>query len=94
MVRPTAVVELNYDWLKLFYPNPGLRSRSPRLGNRKVRSIATAFYTNQGLGDRDWKRSRPNQMAATVCASGQRQFAELFLIKLIKWTVKLALKLV
>ena len=58
----------------------------------KVQSIATAFYPNPGLGDRDWERSRPNQMAATVCASGQRRFAELFLIKLIKWTVRLVLK--
>ena len=36
------------------------------LGNRKVQSIATAFYPNPGLDDRDWERSRPNQMAATV----------------------------
>ena len=67
---------------ELFYPNPGLRSRSPRLGNRKVQSKATAFYPNPG--DRDWERSRPNQMAATVCASGQRRFTELFLIKIDK----------
>ena len=26
-------------------------------------------------------------MAAIICASGQRRFAELFLLKLIKWTV-------
>ena len=70
--------------IELFYANPGLRSRSPRL------SIATEFYPN--LSDRDWGRSRPNQMAVTVCASGQCRFAELFLIKLIKWTVKLVLK--
>ena len=36
---------------ELFYLNPGLRSRSPRLGNRKVQSVATAFYLNPGLGD-------------------------------------------
>ena len=33
------------------------------------------------MGDRDWERSRQNQIAATVCASGQLRFAELFLIK-------------
>ena len=27
-------------------------------------------------------------MAATICATAQRRFAELFLIKLIKWIVK------
>ena len=33
------------------------------------------------------------QMAATICASSQRRFAELlFLITFIKWTVKLVLK--
>ena len=32
-------------------------------------------------------------MAAMVCASGQRRFAETFLMKLIKWTVKLVLKM-
>ena len=26
-------------------------------------------------------------MAAIICASGQRRFAELFLLKLIKWTL-------
>ena len=31
------------------------------------------------------------QMAATICSSGQGRFAELFLIILIKWTVKLVL---
>ena len=60
---------------ELFYQNPGLRSWSPRLGNRKAQSIATAFSPNPGMGDRDWERSRPNQMAATVFASGQRRFA-------------------
>ena len=30
-------------------------------------------------------------MAAKICASGQRRFAELFLLKLIKWAVKLVL---
>ena len=38
------------------------------------------------------QRSRPNQIAAIICASGQRRFAELFLLKLIKWAVKLVLK--
>ena len=28
-------------------------------------------------------------MAAIICASGQRRFAELFLLKLIKWAVKI-----
>ena len=45
-----------------------------------------------GQGDRDWERSRPNQMAAIICASGQRRFVELFLLKLMKWAVKLVLK--
>ena len=49
-----------------------------------MQSIATEFYPNQGLGDRDWERSWPNEMAVTVCASGQRRFAELFLIKIDK----------
>ena len=31
-------------------------------------------------------------MAAIICASGQRRFAELFLLELIKWAVKLVLK--
>ena len=31
-------------------------------------------------------------MAAIICASGQRRFVELFLLKLIKWTVKMFLK--
>ena len=31
-------------------------------------------------------------MAAIICALGQRRFAELFLLKLIKWAVKLVLK--
>ena len=55
MVRPpttAAVGELNSDWLNCFTPNPGLRSRSPRLGNRNAQCIATAFYP--WLGDRDW----------------------------------------
>ena len=38
-------------------PEPGAPSRSPRLGNRNVQSIATAFYLNPGLGDRDWEWS-------------------------------------
>ena len=31
--------------------------------------------------------SKAYQMAAIICASGQRRFVELFLLKLIKWTV-------
>ena len=50
--------------------------------------MATAFYPNPGLGDRDWERSRPNQMAATVCASGQCRFAELFFNKIDKMDSK------
>ena len=53
MVRPTVVVELYSDWLNCFTRT---RYRSPRLGNRKAQSTATAFYPN--LGDRDWERSR------------------------------------
>ena len=77
---------------------PTPRTRGSGLGHpdlviaSKAQSIATVFYPNPGLGDRDWERSRPNQIAATVCASGQRRFAELFLLKLIKWTVTLVLK--
>ena len=46
--------------------------------------MATAFCQNPGLGDRDWERSRPNQMAVTICASGQRRFAENNLNKIDK----------
>ena len=39
---------------------------------------------NPGQGDRDWERSRPNQMAAILCASDQRRFAELFLLIMVR----------
>ena len=39
----------------MFYPNRGLRSRPPRLGNRRAQSIVTAFYPNPGLVGRDWE---------------------------------------
>ena len=42
------------------------------------------FCPNAGQGDRDWERSRPNQVAAIICASGQRRFADLFLLKFKK----------
>ena len=35
-------------------------------------------------GDRDWERIRANQMAAIICASGERRFGTLLLQKLIK----------
>ena len=36
--------------------------------------------SHPGMGDRDWERSWPNQMAATVRALHQGRLAELFLI--------------
>ena len=82
MVRRTAVVELNSDWMNCFTRARGLRSRSPTLGIRKAQYIAIAFCPNPELGDRDWERSHPNQMAVTICASGQRRFAENILNKM------------
>ena len=87
VVRATAaIVELNSDWLNRF-----TRTRGSGLGHPHwviaKHSKYDSILTNPGQGDRDWERSRPNQMAAKICASGQRRFAELFLLKLIKWTV-------
>ena len=62
------------------------------LHNTLALDVDTVQEAYPGQGDRDWERSRPNQMAAIICASGQRRFAELFLLILIKWAVKLVLK--
>ena len=53
----------------------------------------TAFYPNPGLGDRDWERSRPNQKAAPICASGQHRFPELFFNKIYKMDSKIGFEM-
>ena len=74
MVRRTAVVELNSDWLNCLAP----------VLVTHTEYIATIFCPNPGLGDQDWELSRPNQMAVRICASGQRRFAENILNKIDK----------
>ena len=53
--------------------------------------MAAPYYRRNGN-----QRSRPNhrkQTAATICASGQRRFAELVLIKLIKMDSKIGFEM-
>ena len=88
MVRRTAIVELNSDWLNCFTRTRGSGLGHPHWVFAKHSKIATAFCPIPGVGDRDWEWSRPNQMAVTICASGQRRFAENILNKIDKMDSK------